>query len=78
LAIGPADVLRVIRQGENEKVEFKGSSVSKEDVAKAIVCLSNGQGGLLLLGIEDNKSITGWSRFDADKLVNYVFRESGS
>lgn len=48
--------------GESYTVEFKRgrkTSLSDQDILKAVICLANGSGGTLLLGVEDDGSITG-------------------
>lgn len=53
------DILQLIQNGENSSVEFKSENVNAESVAKEIVALANTQGGTILIGVEDNKIITG-------------------
>jgi len=48
------EVLNIISQGESFTVEFKGeekSPFSDYELYKAVVCLANGNGGLLLIGL---------------------------
>ena len=57
------DVNRLIAGGETYTVEFK-RALSKQvlndrDLVEAVVCLANGSGGHLLLGVEDDGTITG-------------------
>ena len=58
-----SDRLReIIAGGENLTVEFKGEEhtpLSDHDLVEAVVCLANGQGGLLLIGVEDDGRVTG-------------------
>jgi len=49
----------LIEQGENSSVEFKSSAVRPEGLAREIVAFSNGSGGTILIGVEDNGQITG-------------------
>ncbi len=49
-------------EGENYHVEFKGEQrerLNDRDLVEAVVCLANGRGGVLLVGVEDDGSITG-------------------
>lgn len=58
----PEDVRYLAAAGESLTVEFKrGRQVSLNDsaIVQAVVCLANGQGGCLLLGVEDDGIITG-------------------
>ena len=55
-------IFKVISQGESFTVEFKGeekAALSDYELYKAVVCLANGNGGLLLIGVEDDGRITG-------------------
>lgn len=65
MILDEARVQELIDQGETLDVEFKGESsgqLSDSALVEAVVCLANRQSqqmGLLLLGVEDNGSITG-------------------
>ncbi len=50
-----------IRQGETLTAEFKGESsayLSDRDIYEAVVCMANAQGGLILIGVEDDTRVT--------------------
>lgn len=49
----------IIQAGENSQVEFKSEAVSNEELAIAMIALLNGQGGTILLGVEDDGRISG-------------------
>jgi ATP-dependent DNA helicase RecG len=49
----------LIQEGENSQVEFKSAAVSNEDLAIVMISFLNSQGGVILLGVEDDGSITG-------------------
>ena len=53
------DLKELIRQGENSAVEFKSADVRAESLAKEMVAFANSQGGMVLVGVEDNGDITG-------------------
>src|SRR3984885_10345161 len=58
----PEFVSRSIADGESYSVEFKGESrapLNDRDLVEAVVCLANGSGGLLLVGVEDDGTVTG-------------------
>jgi ATP-dependent DNA helicase RecG len=57
--IFPITLEKLIAQGENRAIEFKSAQVRQESIAKEIVAFANSQGGVLLLGVEDNGEITG-------------------
>lgn len=57
-----AELLQIIAGGESLTVEFKGEShqpLNDRELVETVVCLANGQGGLLLVGVEDDGSVTG-------------------
>lgn len=51
----------IIAQGENITVEFKSDRgpLDDGDLLDTVVCMANGQGGLLLIGVENDGTITG-------------------
>lgn len=58
----PRRVARWIAEGESYEVEFKGEQrerLNDRDLVEAVVCLANGNGGALLVGIEDDGTISG-------------------
>ncbi len=61
-----ADPVALVRQlvagGESLTVEFKGESrapLSDTDLVEAAVCLANGRGGHLIVGVEDDGHVSG-------------------
>jgi len=54
----PEQVRRVTADGEGLRREFK-RDVNDEKLVEVIVCLANGDGGTLLLGVEDDGTIIG-------------------
>jgi ATP-dependent DNA helicase RecG len=55
-------IARCISSGESYEVEFKGESrapLNDRDLVEAVVCLANGSGGVLLVGVEDDGTVTG-------------------
>jgi ATP-dependent DNA helicase RecG len=67
-------IKKLIKQGEGEQLEFK-EAVRKEDIAKALCAFLNANGGIVLIGVQDDGKIIGVS--DAEKqeeeLKNYLF-----
>ncbi|MFO8110833.1 MAG: helix-turn-helix domain-containing protein [Thermoplasmata archaeon] len=49
----------LIREGESEVVEFKGSLKLHNSIGEAISAFSNSKGGIILIGIEDSGKISG-------------------
>lgn len=52
-------VLELIEEGESVHVEFKQRFSTHEKIAKELIAFANTDGGYLLLGVDDNKSIYG-------------------
>ena len=65
----------MIANGENSAVEFKRDDVSPEKLAREIVAFANTQGGKILLGVEDDGTITGLQRSNTQEWVLNVFRD---
>ena len=66
----------IIRNGENSVVEFKRDELTPVQLAKELVALSNFQGGMVLLGVEDNGTVSGINRPDLEEWVMNVCRDS--
>ena len=49
----------LLQQGENNGIEFKSANVSADGLAKEIVAFANTLGGSILIGVEDDRTITG-------------------
>ncbi len=52
-------IYSLIQGGENSAVEFKSAKVRPDSLAREIVAFANSLGGIILLGIEDDGTITG-------------------
>lgn len=60
IEVKEGDVLEMIKQGENQRVEFKRElNKEKERFAMTTVAFSNGEGGAILFGVDDNANIVG-------------------
>lgn len=58
----PDEVEALAVAGETLRVEFKRGArrnLNDDTIVEAVTCLANGGGGILLLGVEDNGTITG-------------------
>ena len=69
------ELLEIIASGENSGVEFKRDDLRTQDLAKELVAFSNFQGGMVLLGVEDDETITGLMRHDLEEWVMNVCRD---
>ena len=69
------ELLEIIANGENSGVEFKRDDIRTEQLAKEIVALANLQGGRLILGVEDDGTISGLQQKNAQEWVLNTFRD---
>ena len=69
------ELLEIIASGENSGVEFKRDDLRTQDLAEELVAFSNFQGGIVLLGVEDDGTITGLMRRDLEQWVMNVCRD---
>lgn len=54
-----SDVKRMVLQGENLRLEFKRKATYPEKIVREMIAFANTQGGWLLIGVDDDKSILG-------------------
>ena len=66
-----ADVLTMIKQGENQHIEFKKelNNRDKEEFIESVVAFANGEGGAILVGVDDKSNIVG---FNPDKFEEQI------
>lgn len=64
-----SELLEIIANGESSGVEFKRDDLRPEQLAKEVVALVNLKGGQLLLGVEDDGTISGIQRADLETWV---------
>jgi ATP-dependent DNA helicase RecG len=68
---------QLIAQGENSAIEFKNAAVSPTDLAKEIVAFANTNGGVILIGVEDDGAISGISaNLDTEEWVANIARNN--
>lgn len=67
-------LLELLRDGENSGVEFKRDDVQNHDLAKELVAFLNLEGGIVLLGVEDDGTISGTSRPNLEEWVAELCR----
>lgn len=70
-----SELFEIIANGENSGVEFKRDDVRPEQLAKEVVAFANLLGGRILLGVEDDGTITGLQRPNPQEWVLNVFRD---
>lgn len=71
------EVVELIRSGENSGLEFKRAELRPEQLATEIAALLNLEGGRILLGVEDNGSVTGLIR-DPCRVEEWVMETARS
>lgn len=64
-----ADVFEVVAAGENSVIEFSRDDLSAERLAKTAVSLANHLGGRILLGVDDDGTVSGIQREDLERWV---------
>lgn len=67
------ELLEIITSGENSGIEFKRDDVRPERIAREIVAMANFKGGRLLLGVDDDGTISGIQRPDSEEWVMNIF-----
>jgi len=69
------ELLEIIKNGENSGIEFKRDDIRPEQLAKEIVAMANLHGGKILIGVEDDGTISGIQRPDLETwIMDTVFR----
>src|SRR5579863_4190157 len=69
------ELLEIIRNGENSGVEFKRDTLENHALAKELVAFSNLAGGIVLLGVEDDGSVSGITRANLEEWVMTTCRD---
>jgi len=69
------ELLDVIRNGESSGVEFKRDVLLNHELARELVAFSNLEGGVVLLGVEDDGTISGLARPDLEEWVMTACRD---
>jgi predicted HTH transcriptional regulator len=59
----------LVRQGEGLQLEFKLKSNHPDKIMKEVVAFANSEGGLLILGVADNKELKGLKYADEDEYI---------
>jgi ATP-dependent DNA helicase RecG len=75
MAITHTELLEIIRNGENSGVEFKRDVIQNHDLARELVAFANLEGGVLLLGVEDDGSVSGITRPKLEEWVMTACRD---
>ncbi len=70
-----SELFEIITNGENSGIEFKRDDIRPEQLAKEIVAMVNFQGGRVILGVEDDGTISGIQRDNTEEWVMNVVRD---
>lgn len=52
------DIQAILEAGETMTTEFK-SAINDKELTRAVACLANGEGGILLVGVDDDGTVVG-------------------
>jgi ATP-dependent DNA helicase RecG len=69
------ELLEIIANGENSGVEFKRDELTNDSLAKELVAFSNFEGGMVLLGVDDNGQLRGLTRANLEDWVMTACRD---
>lgn len=70
------ELKEIITNGESSKVEFKVDTIEPEELAKHIVALANFQGGYIIFGVGDDKSIVGIKKEKLEEWIMNICRNN--
>ncbi|MDQ5907933.1 MAG: ATP-dependent helicase RecG [Pseudomonadota bacterium] len=65
------DIPTLIAQGESSCIEFKNAQVNAVSLAEEIVAFANSDGGIILIGVEDDGAVAGVEERDMEmRIIN--------
>lgn len=70
-----SELLALLTQPESSGLEFKRDDLSVQDLAREVVALANLEGGTILLGVEDDGTVSGTVRDDLETWVMNACRD---
>lgn len=70
--MGSEEILKLIRGGENQEVEFKEKFPLQATISKVICSFANTLGGTLIIGVTDDGEITGLDKNELDFLQRRI------
>jgi len=68
------ELFELIAQGEGQRLDFKRGVPSVKDLARAVICLANAEGGKILLGVNDYGRILGCTSYDVPDMLSGIYR----
>jgi len=60
------DIKKLVLEGETDSLEFKKKANFPEKIVKEIVAFANTRGGRLLIGVDDDSTVTGVKNYEED------------
>jgi ATP-dependent DNA helicase RecG len=72
------ELIEVIGRGEDSRTQFKRNVTNVESLAGDLVAFSNSSGGLILIGVDDQGSVTGLTGDDVRRLNQLVANSATS
>jgi len=63
------DIIKLAKQGEGLNLEFKKKAAYPEKIVKEIIALANTEGGKLLLGVDDDGTVSGQKFIEEEVFV---------
>ena len=69
------ELLEIIANGENSGIEFKQDVLQHHELAKELVAFSNFEGGMVLLGVDDDGSVIDLTRDHLEEWVMTACRD---
>ena len=70
------EIREIINNGENSYIEFKEESIKAKELAEEIVAFANSEGGIILIGVDDDGNIKGVSDTLIEEKVMNVCRNN--
>jgi len=71
-------LMKIISQGESEKVEFKEYLPNDKAIARDLIAFANTEGGILLVGVSDGGEIIGLPESEAEAAIARLKKLSSS
>lgn len=70
------EIKKIIQNGENSYIEFKEENIRAKELAEEIVAFSNSEGGVILLGVDDEGNIKGVEEYKIEETIMNICRNS--
>ncbi|MBI9096329.1 MAG: ATP-binding protein [Sphaerochaeta sp.] len=66
------ELLEILANGEDSKYQFKRNITNPDSLAQEMIAFSNGDGGMIAIGVDDDGTIHGLSDEDIRRLNQMV------